>query len=497
MNEKERLKIAFESIAHREVPETANLWPRIAAKLERKDTVNMNPKLKLSWTVVLVILILLLLTGVAYAVGITLGYIPGIGVVDVGNQLRVLAEPVSQMRDGITITITQAVSSADKTVIVFKVEGLRTDQYSPLEPLNTCTATDELRLSNGESVQISEGTSNVSETGFESSETFMLASKGLNQATLFIPCIQGALAPGTLPEKWELPLRFVPAPPEMTVVPITVVTMHPSAPDSETATTPDANLALIPTPDSGTSTAPQNPFAIAKVIDIGDSYILIVDFKLPAPSQTTEWYSRNNFEDNLSDGNGQEVRYEPDQFLVQSLAGAELPISNDPHQEFWLYKIDKGFAPPLHLHWTYQYEYAANSVEPYIFEFDAGANPLPGQEWKLDKKFQWAGHTIHLIKVTAIQNGYSFSFGPEDAIVAGYSVDIEGYTVDPNAGFGGGGGDTDGGRNLTLIYSEMPKGKLKVVLSRLILKGETKDWTLDWIPTDSFPINLSTPTVTP
>jgi hypothetical protein len=492
-----KIHSALESIVRREIPDNTDLWPQIAARVEQKDTVNMNPKLKLSGTVVLVILILLLLTGVAYAVGIKLGYIPGIGVVDVGNQLRVLAEPVSQMRDGITITITQAVSSADKTVIVFKVEGLRTDQYSPLEPLNTCTATDELRLSNGESVQISEGTSSVSEKGFESSETFMPASKGLNQATLFIPCIQGALVPGTLPEKWELPLRFVPAPPEMTVVPVSVVTMPSSAPSPEMTTAPDANLTPVPTPKFGTSIAPQNPFSIAKVIDIGDSYILIVDFKLPAPSQTTEWYSRNNFEDNLSDGNGQEVRYEPDQFLVQSLAGAELPISNDPHEEFLLYKIAKGFVPPLYLHWSYQSEYAANSVAPYIFEFNAGANPRPGQEWKLDKKFQWAGHTIHLIKVTAIQNGYSFSFGPEEALVAGYSVGIEGYTVDPSAGFGGGGGDADDGHNLTLIYSKMPKGKLKIVLSRLILKGETKDWTLNWIPTDSFPTNLSTPTVTP
>ena len=485
-----KIHSALESIARRDIPENTDLWPQIAARTERKDTVNMNPKLKLFWTVVLVILILLLLTGVAYAVGIKLGYIPGIGVVDVGNQLRVLAEPVSQTRGGITITVTQAISSTDKTVIVFKVEGLHADQYSPLEPLNTCTATDELRLSNGESVQISEGTSNVSETGFESSETFMPASKGLNQATLFIPCIQGALVPGTLPEKWELPLHFVPAPPEMTVVPVIVVTMPTSAPDSEITTTPDANLTPVPTPDTGTSTAPQNPFSITKVIEIGDSYILIVDFKLPAPSQTTEWYSRNNFEDNLSDGNGQEVRYEPDQTLVQSLAGAELPIPNDPHEELWLYKIAKGFVPPLHMHWTYQYEYAANSAAPYIFEFDAGANPRPGQEWKLDKEFQWAGHTIHLIKVTTVQNGYNFSFGPEEAIVAGYSVGIEGYTVDPSAGFGGGGGDTDGGHNLTLIYSEMPKGKLKVVLSRLILKGETKNWTLDWTPTDSFPTNL-------
>lgn len=59
---------ALEYIARRDVPEEINLWPQIAARIERKDTVNMNPKLKLVWTVVLVVLGLVLATTAAYAV---------------------------------------------------------------------------------------------------------------------------------------------------------------------------------------------------------------------------------------------------------------------------------------------------------------------------------------------------------------------------------------------------------------------------------------------
>lgn len=81
MNEKDRLKIAFESIAHREVPETANLWPQIAAKLERKDTVMMNPKLKLAWTLILVLLGLALATGAVYALYAYLKGDPGLEAV--------------------------------------------------------------------------------------------------------------------------------------------------------------------------------------------------------------------------------------------------------------------------------------------------------------------------------------------------------------------------------------------------------------------------------
>ncbi len=48
---------------------------------------------------------LALLSGVAYAIGRSLGYIPGTGIVEQGAPIRVLAEPVSLTRDGITLTI--------------------------------------------------------------------------------------------------------------------------------------------------------------------------------------------------------------------------------------------------------------------------------------------------------------------------------------------------------------------------------------------------------
>jgi len=63
-----KIHSALESIAHRDIPEETNLWPQIAARIERKDTVNMNPKLKLAWTVVLVLLGMILATTAAYAV---------------------------------------------------------------------------------------------------------------------------------------------------------------------------------------------------------------------------------------------------------------------------------------------------------------------------------------------------------------------------------------------------------------------------------------------
>ena len=72
---------------------------------------------------ILAFLALLLLTGVAYAIGRLTGYIPGIGFVQ-KDSLRVLAEPVSQTRDGITVSIEQVVVDPERTIIIYKTEGL-------------------------------------------------------------------------------------------------------------------------------------------------------------------------------------------------------------------------------------------------------------------------------------------------------------------------------------------------------------------------------------
>lgn len=85
----------LDSVASDSLKERANLWPQIAAQLERKSfmkTLHTRPLL----AVVLTLLTLLALTGVAYAIGKSLGYIPGLGVVDQNTPLRVLAVPVSQ-----------------------------------------------------------------------------------------------------------------------------------------------------------------------------------------------------------------------------------------------------------------------------------------------------------------------------------------------------------------------------------------------------------------
>lgn len=155
-------------------------------------------------SILITVLALLLITGVAYAVGRSLGYVPGVGLVELHHRvsLRVLAEPVSQTRDG--ITVTEVVLSADKTVIVFKVENIPFDKLSHREDVATCADPSEVRLLDGTLLQSTNGGGGGWGEGYESRCSYSFIPADVNKATLLVPGIQDAL-PGVLPEDWELP----------------------------------------------------------------------------------------------------------------------------------------------------------------------------------------------------------------------------------------------------------------------------------------------------
>ena len=78
-----------------------------------------------------------------------LGYIPGVGLVDSSAPIRVLAEPVEQTRDGVTITVTSAVLTADRTHIEYRVFGVPRDAYPTSEDVSGCMQQEYLRLPDG------------------------------------------------------------------------------------------------------------------------------------------------------------------------------------------------------------------------------------------------------------------------------------------------------------------------------------------------------------
>ncbi len=448
------------------------------SKLKEQEQQQMFARSKRKWVwafglAIAAVLIGLLATSptVVAAMKRLFGYIPGVGLVESQSPLRVLAEPVSQTRDGITITVKEAVLSSDKTTILFTIENVPFDKLAHTEDVPACGMSAELKLPDGSIRELTGGHGNGWGSGYEDSFSYGPIPADVNDATLLVPCIQDVL-PGVLPENWELPLHFVPAPPGFTVLPVIEYTPSPA-------------------PDAGNGQAETNPLSITKVIATSDSYLLIGQFRLPAISQGGNWSPQGL---RLTDGNHQEVFWDFPQDI-------DLPIPTSPDTQEWAVKVAKGFIPPLRI--TYPVQYISNDTtgSKVEFEFDAGPNPQAGQTWELNKEIQLAGYTFTLVSISvtppmhgANADGYYFSFVSPDGKLSGLSVDIEGYTALGSGGGGGGDADVSKTWGIGLAYAELPKGKLKIVLSNPSLYGQTKEWTLDWQPDSS---NAPAPTEAP
>jgi hypothetical protein len=464
MNDK-RMKKALENIARRGVPENTNLMPRIAAQLERKSpmtTLRTRP-----FAVVLIALfILLTLSGVAYALGKALGYIPGVGIVDQSSPLRVLAEPVSQTRDGITVTVSDAVLSADRTIVVVKFENVPVDKVPNQEDNPDCYPAPAFQLPVGDPLQPLSSQGNDWGAGSEYHYTYAAVPADVNDITLFIGCVPGDVSPRVLPENWELPLHFVPAPPDMTALPVIEYVPSP-----------------VPTNVSG-----EDQIAITKVIDLGDSYILVGKF--PLLTNSLGYFTPGMRM--LLDGNGNILPWKMPQDSVLPPPDPNAQVTT----EDWAVQVDKGFVSPLTIKITRSSSYPTANDAPLEYEFDAGENPKIGDEWQVNQKFDAGGHPFTLLSIRAEADtdnpglyGYRFNFKPLDNDITNLYIDINGvqfmsYTL----------GGTSDGVYYFVSYPELPKGKLKVSFSLEI--NDPQEWTLQWTP-DASSSNIVTPTEAP
>jgi hypothetical protein len=450
----------LDAVAADFISDDLNLLPQIAAGYERKSlmkTLRARPALVL----VLVLLALALLTGVAYAVGRSLGYIPGLGVVEQGAPFRVLAAPVTVERDGITLTVLQALVSSDKTIVTFKAENIPEAALAPQyregeTPPPACAQNDSLRLPDGTILAPTGGTGSGWQLGFEYRETFPALPADVTRATLLVPCLRDT-SPGKAPENWEIALDFVPAPPDLTVVPVLEVSPTPS---------PATGQAAVPQ---------QSPISIERSIELEDGYILIGSFHaITMPNGVvTSAYPWNV---RITDAGGRDVPY-------QYATDLDLP-AGDENVSHWAYQISgKAQAWPL----TVSLDVLDASLGPdaqATFEFDTGPAPQAGQAWTLNRDLQIDGYAIHVLTVTRTPDGYAFFFQADPA-VQGVAVDIRGYDQYIPPSGGGGGGAGDGSLSAGVAYAgAVPEGNLTVVVGSMsvIFKGS---WSAQWAPEDA------------
>ncbi|RMD63472.1 hypothetical protein D6833_05625, partial [Candidatus Parcubacteria bacterium] len=104
-------------VARRHIPENVDLYPDLVKRL-RQQTLRRRRRQVLVLTA-----FALALTAAAYMAAHSLGYLPGIGMVSLDQGVRVLAAPVAQTRQGITLQITQGVVDADHTVLTYQLSN--------------------------------------------------------------------------------------------------------------------------------------------------------------------------------------------------------------------------------------------------------------------------------------------------------------------------------------------------------------------------------------
>ena len=207
-----RMKDALENIARRGVPENTNLWPRIKSRIDQRNSFMQNLRARPVMAIVIVMFALSLLTGVVYAIGKSLGYIPGVGIIDQSTPLRILAEPVVAERDGLTVTVSQVVADSDHTFVAYAIDGI----FWPKKggwPM--CGVLPSLQFPDGATLNVISGGEGPRggrvgyPMNFETTVSYPPIPSGVSNVTFNFPCI---LTEGTGPENWQIPLELSPAP---------------------------------------------------------------------------------------------------------------------------------------------------------------------------------------------------------------------------------------------------------------------------------------------
>lgn len=436
-----------------------NLHARLVQQAATRSGKSSRPVyLRPAWVATFVIAVLLagiLLIGpqrVLAAVRGLFGYIPGVGIVDRSAPIRVLAEPVSLTRDGVTVRVTQATLTGDRTQIVYQVFGVPRSAYPESEAVSGCITGAFLRLADGTQMEITENMPPV--------------PVNVSEATFVLPCIWNTL-PGTVSDNWQILVRFVPAPPDLTVMPVMDVMPVTHTPTDSSDETPAQQIESTPSTTPVPSTA---IVSVEQVIDAEDGYILIGSVRPQIPDGN--WMQVTG-PATIRDSAGKRVSY-------------SIPMDVQPENDAnlgqggfsWALQIQgAGVTFPITI--TYS-GVIISQVDPQAsaqLTFDAGPNPQPEQVWTLNQDVQLAGSTVRLVSVTASADGYSFHIDP-GLDLSSVSVQIEGYQA-----AGGGGGGTWGGEfNTSLMFSELPKGSLTILLTNPLSASSTQTWQGQWQP---------------
>lgn len=466
MNKKPYSQI-LDSIARDHIAEHPDLAARILTQVQKGKGATMRPRMKVFVTAILIVLVLMTVLvsvpAVRAAIQRWFGYVPGVGLVSEG-QMRVLAEPISVTREGITLTVEKVVIDSTRTAVLYKVEGVTAEilDYNSREKTPGCYKDAILRLPTGELSPTNQD-GDAWQTGYEHRANYAVIPPEIDEITFVLPCIRFVL-PGKAPENWEVPLHLIPAPPEMTVFPVIEIS------------TP-AEVASTASP-SAEFTGEGISLVLDRAVQMDDGYLLYATIHWE--NAGLDWLDVSDESNvHLLDANGQAIPFAFDYNAPRELKPGK-------GQTVFVIKT-----APIKVTSPLRLSLDAVSVQVTVdarFTFDPGPNPQPGQTWQLNQQVDVGyGHSLRVLSATyptPLMEGQpqtaslSFDMESDNGLSAAMLIDQD----HPLAPSGGGGGGMPGSFSAGFSYDgEFPQGPITVKIHAIAihLPGH---WEAQWTP---------------
>ena len=478
---KERMKGALEAIARRNVPNDSNLWPGIASQLNDRRSLMQTLRTRPVLLALVLLLLLAFLSGVAYAIGRSLGYIPGIGIVDQSAPVRVLKAPIKVKQGELTITVSNVIADSTQTFVVYRVDGIPIT----MDGFPTCGLSPMMRLPDGTELKVlgggnsgGMGSENGLPMNYQTQIGYAPVPEDVEDIVLVFPCI---LPTGKGPENWQIQIHLSPAPQNFATpaveIDATFIASNPTFIVSSTPTTdmriftPEPSDALLPTL---TPVPNGSGLYLEKVIELPDSYILVGNFTdagdLPGALEVSS--DPNDNLPHIEDGAGSPVTFK---------VRADVQPEMGSGVRYWAFEIAKPVSGPL----TITFD-QVNIAMFYTFEFhfDAGTNPQIGQKWELNLPVRVGNYKYVMDSVEVIEDGYVFKYHSGTDVPEGISplFNLIGHTPEKDSS------ELHNGKT-TVTYSEqltymppLPNGQLTVELTLSESVPLQGPWTLTWMP---------------
>ncbi|RPJ52010.1 MAG: DUF4179 domain-containing protein [Chloroflexi bacterium] len=475
-------------VAGDQVPQYLDLAPNIMERIQKRKGIRMQHRTRFISAAVLVAIVLVVLfytvPGIAAAIGRWFGYVPGVGLVREG-QIRVLAGPVSVTRDGVTITVDQVVLDPEKTALVYSADGIPSAAWITQPEDKHCPYGAALLLPDGERLLASPNGIQAWGAGYQHRFNFPSLPADINEAKLVINCLFNT-RPGTAPENWEIPLRFILASPDVTAFPVIEIST-PTAPAATATPAQSVPESAAPAAATGTSPAPVPiTLTLDRAVQMDDGYLIYATVNWQDTLYASVDVMNTTETLHLRDVNGQDMLYE---LRYDEHTG----VFGDQRETVFAIKTAPVQTPgplTLALDWV-----SVDLLVDESFVFDPGPDPKTGQTWTLNKVVKIGQYSLLVRSAVAELGGYSFEMSsgektPENLIVNASLGDLE-HTVDSGGGGGGGGNPGDTFFSSFNYADGLPEGPITVTVGSIGVR-HYQSLEAKWTPPAASPNLLPT-----